>query len=69
MNTISSFSFGTLDERASIIAANPNLILIQEQNLDTGNTLFFSDMADEKYTKSLEDQLLIAENTIAGGLL
>lgn len=56
MDTISSFDYSTLEERDAIIAAHPDLTLIEERNLFSGNTLVFSDMADEKHTKFLENQ-------------
>ncbi|NQX67992.1 hypothetical protein HQN90_20440 [Paenibacillus alba] len=68
-NTLITFTFRTPEERNQIIAANQDKILVGDYDLPENKSLVFNDNAQEKYIKSLEDQLLLLSDELSGGIL
>jgi len=69
LDTLTIFTYESEAQRAQIIADNVDKSLVEERNLFDGNYLVFSDMAQEKYIKSLEDQILLMADEASGGIL
>jgi len=63
------FEYKTSEERERIIAANSENRLVAERNLLNGNFLEFEDLSQERYIKSLEDQLILMAYSANGGIL
>lgn len=68
MNLI-TFEYETNEDRERILSENSSNRLIAERNLPTGNFLEFQDLSQERYIKSLEDQILLMADQADGGLL
>ncbi|OPH47634.1 hypothetical protein BC351_10620 [Paenibacillus ferrarius] len=68
-NTLTTIPFKTQAEFDQIMIANKNNILVVYNDLMEGKSLVFSDDAQGKYVKKLEDQLLLLSDELSGGIL
>lgn len=70
MNTLYTFSFDSVEAKDALILEHSDRQIIQVLGFEDGTgELTFSDMAQEKYIKELEDQLLLLADELSGGIL
>ena len=66
---IVKISYETSEDREQKLEANSDKRLIEEHNIFEGNFLVFDDQEQERYIKSLEDQILLMADQADGGIL